>query len=122
MVVRDLVCRLGAMAIAVMIAAAALVWHGAGVAGAADMELGRYLANDCMACHRPTTGTSTIPNIFGMAETRLIEAIKAYREKTRPNSGDAERREPPHRRGDRLARAVFRQDAKTIMTKGECHD
>jgi cytochrome c len=68
-----------------MIAAAALVWHGTGVAGAADMELGRYLANDCMACHRPTTGTGPIPNIFGMAETRFIEAIKAYRDKTRPN-------------------------------------
>ena len=85
MVVRDLVCRLGATAIAVMIAAAAFVWHGAGMAGAADMELGRYLAGDCMACHRSTTGTSTIPNIFGMAETRFIEAVKAYREKTRPN-------------------------------------
>lgn len=86
MVVRDLVCRLGGMANAVMIAAVALVWHGTGMAGAADMELGRYLAGDCMACHRPTTGTSTIPNIFGMAETPFIEAIKAYREKTRPNS------------------------------------
>jgi len=73
------------MAIAVTIAAATLVWHGAAQAGTADMELGRYLANDCMACHRPTTGTTTIPNIFGMAETRLIEAIKAYREKSRPN-------------------------------------
>lgn len=86
MVVRDLVYRLGARATVVMISAAALVWHGTGVAGAADIELGRYLANDCMACHRPTTGTSTIPNIFGMAETRFIEAIKAYRDKTRPNS------------------------------------
>jgi cytochrome c len=74
------------MATAVMIAAAALGWHGAGMAGAADMELGRYLAADCMACHHPTTGASTIPNIFGMAETRLIGVIKAYREKTLPNS------------------------------------
>jgi cytochrome c len=56
------------------------------VAGAAaDIELGRYLANDCMTCHRPTTGAGPIPNIFGMAEARLIEAIKAYRDKTRPN-------------------------------------
>jgi cytochrome c len=73
------------MATVVMITAAVFVWHGTGVAGAADMEFGRYLAADCMACHRPTTGTGTIPNIFGMAETRFIEAIKAYREKTRPN-------------------------------------
>lgn len=85
MVVRDLVCRLEARATAVMVAAVALVWHGTGMAGASDIELGRYLAADCMACHRPTTGTGTIPNIFGMAETRFIEAIKAYREKTRPN-------------------------------------
>ena len=86
MVVRDLVCRLGARTTAVMIAAAALVSQGTGVAGAAaDIELGRYLANDCMACHRPTTGTGAIPNIFGMAEPRFIAAIKAYRDKTRSN-------------------------------------
>jgi cytochrome c553 len=55
-------------------------------AAGADMELGRYLATECMTCHRTATSTSTIPNIFGLNETHLAEVIKAYRAKTLPNA------------------------------------
>ena len=50
-----------------------------------DIELGRYLASECLTCHRTATATSTIPNIFGMAEPRFTTLIKAYREKQLPN-------------------------------------
>jgi cytochrome c553 len=50
-----------------------------------DLELGRYLAAECMTCHRTATATSTIPNIFGLAENHLSDVMKAYREKKLPN-------------------------------------
>jgi cytochrome c len=50
-----------------------------------DLEFGRYLAAECLTCHRsPTTG-GAIPNIFGMAAPRFIALIKAYRDKQLPN-------------------------------------
>jgi cytochrome c len=55
-------------------------------AAGADMELGRYLATECLTCHRAATATSTIPNIFGLNETHFTEVIKAYRAKTLPNA------------------------------------
>lgn len=59
----------------------------AGIAGAhaADAELGRYLATECMTCHRSATATSTIPNIFGLSEAHLNEVMRAYRAKVLPN-------------------------------------
>ena len=51
----------------------------------ADAELGRYLANECMTCHRSAAATSTIPNIFGLDETHVAEVMKAYRAKSLPN-------------------------------------
>ena len=53
---------------------------------APDIELGRYLSQECVTCHRSATATSTIPNIFGMAESAFIEVIKAYREKRLGNA------------------------------------
>jgi cytochrome c553 len=50
-----------------------------------DIELGRYLAAECLTCHRTATATSTIPNIFGMAAPRFMTLIKAYRDKQLPN-------------------------------------
>jgi cytochrome c553 len=52
---------------------------------AADIELGRHLARECMTCHRSATPTSTIPSIFGMAETAFAEVVKAYRDKRLAN-------------------------------------
>jgi cytochrome c len=52
---------------------------------AADVEFGRYLSSECMTCHAQTRADSTIPNIFGMAETTFAELVKAYRDKRMPN-------------------------------------
>jgi len=56
------------------------------MAAGADIELGRYLATECMTCHRAATATSTIPNIFGLGEQHLTDVVKAYRAKTLPNA------------------------------------
>ncbi|MBX9775136.1 MAG: hypothetical protein K2Y71_12065 [Xanthobacteraceae bacterium] len=58
---------------------------GASWAQKADLEFGRYLATECMTCHRSATAGGAIPNIFGMAEPRFIVLIKAYRDKQLPN-------------------------------------
>lgn len=61
---------------------------------APDIELGRYLSNECLTCHRGATPTSTIPNIFGMTENAFADVIKAYRDKRLGNAvmqGIAER-------------------------------
>jgi cytochrome c len=50
-----------------------------------DLELGRYLAAECMTCHRTATATSTIPNIFGLPEQHMVDVMKAYRDKKLPN-------------------------------------
>jgi len=50
-----------------------------------DLEFGRYLATECMTCHRSATPGGAIPNIFGMAEGRFTVLIKAYRNKQLPN-------------------------------------
>jgi cytochrome c553 len=64
---------------------AALLLTAAEAFAGGDIELGRYLASECMTCHRGAAPTSTIPNIFGLAETRLTTLIKAYRDKMLPN-------------------------------------
>ena len=72
--------------VAATVAAATVACHFDAAAAGADMELGRYLATECMTCHRTATSTSTIPNIFGLNETHIAEVIKAYRAKTLPNA------------------------------------
>jgi cytochrome c len=61
-----------------------LIAMSAIVARPADIELGRYLATECMTCHRAATG-SAIPNIFGLPETTFADVLRAYREKRLPN-------------------------------------
>ncbi len=56
---------------------------------------------------------------FGMAEARFAETIRAYRDQETAEPGDAEHREPPRRRGDRRARALFRHRRQTLVTRGE---
>ena len=63
-----------------------LTTGAATAARAADIELGRYLATECMTCHRSATDTTAIPNIFGVAESSLANVIKAYRNKQLPNA------------------------------------
>ena len=38
-----------------------------------------------MTCHATAKADSTIPNIFGLGQTRFVAAIKAYRDKALPN-------------------------------------
>jgi cytochrome c len=75
--------RKGGTFIAPMVAMAAFVASTA--LTAADIELGRYLATECMTCHRSATSVSTIPNIFGLEEAHTAEVLKAYRAQTLPN-------------------------------------
>jgi cytochrome c len=66
-------------------AAALAAVSGAGFAQKGDLEFGRYLATECVTCHRSVTPGGAIPNIFGMAEAKFTTLIKAYREKQLPN-------------------------------------
>ena len=52
---------------------------------AADVELGRYLATECMTCHGASKTDSTIPDIFGKPESLIGEGLKAYRDRRLPN-------------------------------------
>ena len=66
------------------VAAALFVLMASG-AIAADVELGRYLATECVACHRVSAADAAIPNIFGRPETLLADRLKAYRDKRLAN-------------------------------------
>ena len=52
---------------------------------AADLELGRYLATECMTCHGASKTDSAIPDIFGKPESLVDQRLKAYRDKSLPN-------------------------------------
>ena len=66
-------------------AVAVTVLSGPCLAQKGDLEFGRYLATECLTCHRPAIAGGAIPNIFGMPEPRFIVLIKAYRDKQLPN-------------------------------------
>ena len=51
----------------------------------ADLELGRYLASECMTCHRAQTSASSIPNLSRVPRSHFVEVIKAYRARELPN-------------------------------------
>src|SRR5262245_61259222 len=55
-------------------------------AAAGDLELGRYLAAECMTCHRAQTASSSIPNLSTLSASHLVEVIKAYRAGLLPNA------------------------------------
>jgi cytochrome c len=85
-------CNPLARCLAPPVTALAMTWLSAAPAAhaAPDIELGRYLANQCLTCHRAggspaAAGTGAIPNIFGMAEPRFATLVKAYRAKQLPN-------------------------------------
>lgn len=58
----------------------------AAAGAAADMELGRYLASECMTCHRAQTSASAIPNLTRIPREHFVTVIKAYRRKELPNA------------------------------------
>lgn len=66
-------------------AVALTIWSDTCLAQKRDLEFGRYLATECLTCHRSATAGSAIPNIFGMAAPRFSVLIKAYRDKQLPN-------------------------------------
>ena len=67
-------------------AIAAATWCASSAASTgADIELGRYLASECMACHRAQTTASSIPNLSQVPRDHFVEVIKAYRSKELPN-------------------------------------
>jgi cytochrome c553 len=65
---------------------AALCAASGTVLAAPDIELGRYLSAECVSCHGAPASVSTIPNIYGRPEQALVDAVKAYRDKTRANT------------------------------------
>ena len=56
-----------------------------GSAQKADLEFGRYLATECLTCHRSGAEGAAIPNIFGLQEATFAALLKAYRDKQLPN-------------------------------------
>jgi cytochrome c len=55
---------------------------GIAIANDADLELGRYLASQCLACHGAATA-SAIPSLSGMPERAFRDAIDSFRSKRR---------------------------------------
>jgi cytochrome c len=64
--------------------ATAIVVALANDARACDLDLGRYLAAECLTCHRPAAG-ATIPALFGRPEATLVGLLRAYRSGERTN-------------------------------------
>ena len=48
-----------------------------------DREFGEYLASECTACHKLTSGSSNIPVIAGRPVKDFIIALYSYKLKTR---------------------------------------
>ena len=68
------------------VVAAALLLTSAPAHASPDIELGRFLSSECATCHRGATARSTIPNIYGIAESTFVEIVKAYRDGKRDNA------------------------------------
>ena len=69
----------------IALAAVVLGANARALAGA-DLELGRYLASECMTCHRAQTTASSDPeHLSQVPRTHFVEVIKAYRDKQLPN-------------------------------------
>jgi len=67
--------------LAVGIAAVAAVTARAG----GDIELGRYLASECLTCHRARVGGAAIPDLTKIPRDRLVGLVQAYRGKRLAN-------------------------------------
>lgn len=82
---RPLTDRYRFRAVAIMSALFVVAVVGPTAGRGADLELGRYLATECITCHGTAKTGSTIPNIFALGEAHFVEVIKAYRVKALPN-------------------------------------
>lgn len=63
----------------------ALIVAGESNARAADFEFGRYLAAECVTCHRAGGDTTAIPDIFGWSAEELTWVLVGYRDRRLPN-------------------------------------
>lgn len=58
----------------------------ADVASAADRELGKYLSEECITCHRPNAASAAgVPPIAGLPEDQFVALMESYRDKVRDN-------------------------------------
>lgn len=57
-----------------------------GNASAGDIELGKYLSEECVTCHQ-TSGrvTGGVPTIVGLPEDQFVALMNAYKSKQRDN-------------------------------------
>ncbi len=57
-----------------------------GDASAGDVELGKYLSEECVTCHQ-TSGrvTGGVPSIVGLPEDQFVALMNAYKDKQRDN-------------------------------------
>lgn len=76
--------RRGAGAIVSRFGGGMIVALAGGVATAndTDLDLGRHLASQCLACHGATT-SGAIPGLSGMPERVFTDAIDSFRSKRR---------------------------------------
>ena len=56
-----------------------------GSAGAQDLELGEYLAQECASCHQSQSQDGGIPPIHSLDEAEFLEALMDYRDGFREN-------------------------------------
>jgi len=84
-IVRCLLQGVATTATIMTAAMGAIVLSAGSAVAAGDMELGRYLASECMTCHRAGAASGPIPNIYGMNEKRISYLLKGYRDKSLPN-------------------------------------
>ena len=52
---------------------------------AADPAFGKFLANECVTCHRADGQDKGIPAIVGWPTDQFVAVLKSYKAKERPN-------------------------------------
>jgi cytochrome c len=57
-----------------------------GNASAGDVELGKYLSEECVTCHQVSGSASGgVPPIAGLPEDQFVALMNAYKQKQRDN-------------------------------------
>jgi cytochrome c len=70
-------------AVAIAFALVALAQNNA---SAGDVELGKYLSEECVTCHQASgTATAGVPPIAGLPEDQFVALMNAYKNKQRDN-------------------------------------
>jgi len=72
---------------AILIGLVAAVLASPPVLLAANAEAGKAQSSNCAACHGPDgKGVESNPRIAGMSEQSFVEALQAYKKRTRTNA------------------------------------